>query len=482
MLSKRKTKIIVTLGPASDSPRMIRKLIRSGANIFRINASHITDSEQIDTYVTRVRDASDELNAPVGVFVDLQGPKIRVGSVSDEFVKLKKGQIIELTTDDIEGDSKRISVSYKNFHEDVQVGQKIFIDDGQLRMRAIEKKDRSVLCKVMLGGNLSSRKGVNLPTTQMEMSAMTQKDERDAIQAIKSRVDFIALSFVTSKADVEKLRNFIKLQSGYEPQIIAKIERQLAVDNIREIVEATDAVMVARGDLGVEIGVEKVPKAQKAIIIESNRQVKPVIVATQMLESMIHSATATRAEVSDVANAVYENCDAVMLSGETAMGNDPARVVKMMHTICLEADDYLSQIKRSGYSYNVKFDRLSQPISICRAADLVAEENLAHAMVSFTSSGNTPRIASKLRPSILIIAPTDQRSVYNQLSLVRGVVPLMMPVPFCGIRRWTEMINLAIEEAKRIGYLKVNQKIVVTAGRPIGISNGINSIRIVTID
>lgn len=481
MIRKRKTKIIATLGPASDSPKTIRQLIKSGVDVFRINASHATNVSIIDTYVQRVREASSELQQPVAVFVDLQGPKIRVGNIPDEPVTLKKGQSFELSTIVQDGDDVKASVSYENFHNDVQVGQKIFIDDGKLRLKVVEKKGQSVFCKVLVGGLLSSRKGINLPTTRMGMSAMTAKDEKDAIQAIKSKADYIALSFVTSKEDVEKLRTFIQAQGGHQPQIISKIERQLAVDNIKEIVETTDAVMVARGDLGVEIGVEKVPKAQKRIILESNRQIKPVIVATQMLESMIQSSIATRAEVSDVANAVYECCDAVMLSGETAMGIDPVGVVKTMHTICQEADEHLSEIKRAGYTYDVQFSQMTQPISICRAADQVAEENGAHAMVSFTSSGSTPRIASKLKPSIPIIAPTDQTVVYNQLALVRGVVPIMMPVPFTNIERWTEMINLAIEEAKRTGYIKINQKVVVTAGRPIGISNGINSMRIVTI-
>ena len=483
MIRKRKTKIIATLGPASDSSVMIRKLIKQGVDVFRINASHAVQTSVIETYIQRVRDASDELQRPVGVFVDLQGPKIRVGNIENGTVSLKKGETFELTTEDCEGNVDIASVSYKHFHEDVQVGQKIFIDDGRLRLKVMKKKGCSVFCKVLVGGPLSSRKGINLPTTRMRMSAMTDKDKKDAVQAIVSRADYIALSFVTSRKDVEKLREFINEQGhDHRPKIISKIERQLAVDNIREIIESSDAVMVARGDLGVEIGVEKVPKVQKRIVIESNRQIKPVIVATQMLESMIQSAVATRAEVSDVANAVYDRCDAVMLSGETAMGVNPVAVVKTMHHICLEADDHQSEIKRAGYATRVIFDEKSQAISVCRAADQIAEDNHAQVMLCFTSSGATPSVASKLNPSIPVVAPTDREDVYRQLALVRGVVPLMMPVPFKGIQRWTDMINLAIEEAKRIGYLKISQKVVVTAGRPIGVSSGINSIRIVTIE
>jgi pyruvate kinase len=478
----KKTKIIATLGPASISLTCVKSMIQAGVDVFRINASHSVESESLRNVIRLVREASRGVDRQIGIFLDLQGPKIRIGSFSTDFVKIKTGQKFQLTTEKIVGDETRVSVSYDGFYKDVKVGDPLFINDGMIRLKVEAKRAKVVHCKVMVGGILSSRKGVNLPNTHIGLSPVTEKDYADAKVAVEEGVDYIALSFVSLPSDVTLLRTFLNQVGGKEVKIIAKIERQLAVDHISEIVDIADAVMVARGDLGVEIGVEHVPRVQKMIISESNRHLKPVIVATQMLESMITSTTATRAEVSDVANAIYDRCDAVMLSGETAVGVNPVNVVKTMREICQAADDDMVQQRRKLGVSHLVFAHPSRATSICQAADQIAEENHATAILAFTSSGNTPLISSKLNSSFPILSPTDEEYVCKRTSLYRGVIPMMMPRKFSEISRWTEMIQLAIEEAKSLGYVKPKDVLVVTAGIPIGISNGINSIRVVTVE
>lgn len=480
-LFAKRTKIIATLGPSSNTPTAVKALIQAGVDVFRINASHCVSPEPIRDMVKLVRDVADKMDRPVGIFLDLQGPKIRIGEFKEEQVKVKTGQMFTITAEKILGDATCVSASYPGFVNDVQVGDPLYINDGKIRMRVDEKEGKTVVCKVLQGGVLSNRKGVNLPITQISLSPVTEKDYADAKVAVEAGVDYIALSFVSNPEDIDLLRHYLDSLGGQNIKIISKIERQLAVDHVIPIIEKSDAVMVARGDLGVEIGVQNVPRIQKLIIRESNRLIKPVIVATQMLESMITSSSATRAEVSDVANAIYDRCDAVMLSGETAVGINPVEVVRTMREICMAADnDMIHQKQEEGVK--LSFAHPSKATSICKAADQIAEENHATAIMAFTSSGNTPLIASKLNSSFPIISPTDDALVCKRMSLYRGVIPLMLPRKFNDIHRWTEMIQVALKQAKVTGLVKAKDVLVVTAGIPIGISNGINSIRVVTVE
>jgi len=479
-LYEKKTKIIATLGPSSVSEDQIRSLIESGLNIVRINASHQSDPDEVKSIVDTVRKVSDSLGRHIGIFLDLQGPKIRIGKVKDNLATLKSGDVFKLYEADVLGDSTQASVSFDGFLRDVQMGDPVFIDDGRVKLKVHSKQDDHVECIVEQGGDISNHKGVNLPKTCLGNSAITEKDRKDAKLAVANDLDYIALSFVSEASDVQILRDYLRELGGGSIKIIAKIERQLAVDNINEIIEHADAIMVARGDLGVEIGVENVPRIQKHIVTESISRLKPVIVATQMLESMIKSLTATRAEVSDVANAIYDRCDAVMLSGETAIGIDPSNVIKTMRRIIVATDEHMGELKRQ---HNIidHFINEDRATSICRAADQIAIENRATAIMAFTSSGNTPLIASRLNAIYPIISPTDEPEVLGRMSLYRGVFPMMMPKKFKEIYRWTDMIHLAVNEAKRLNYLKEGDRIVVTAGIPIGESNGINSIRVIDI-
>ncbi len=481
-MKSKKTKIIATLGPASSTPKVLEAMIANGLDMIRINASHATSESELSEKMNLIRKAAKKVDRPIGVFMDLQGPKIRVGEFKNKEEILEEGQSFILTNVKCEGTHKKAFISYENLAEDVKIGHPIYINDGKIQMEAVSIKNGEVHCIVKKGGVISNRKGVNLPQTDLSISPFTPKDQQDAKIAVSQNVDYIALSFVSDPQDVLNFRAFLKENKAENIKIISKIERQQAVDRLSEIVAVSDAIMVARGDLGVEIGVEKVPQVQKQIIRLCNRMIKPVIVATQMLESMITSEVATRAEVSDVANAIYDHCDAVMLSGETAVGINPVNVIQTMADICSATDGHVHKIRdEDNMSGSHRFEIQTTATSFCRAADQVAEENQATAIIAFTSSGNTPMIASKFNPAIPIIAPTDDKAVWQRMTLYRGVIPIMMPKKFKEIHRWTDMIHLALKEAVEIKLLKKGDTVVVTAGIPIGQSNGINSIRIITV-
>lgn len=478
----KRTKIIATLGPASDNPETIGAMIEAGVDLFRLNASHRAEPEIIAHNVKLIRAVAKKKRRSVGIFLDLQGPKIRIGKFHHKQVEFKSGHKITLVTDThLVGDEFRASISYSGFVDDVEVDDPLYIDDGKVRLRVAKKIEDGVVCEVEQGGMVSNHKGINLPKTHIRLAAVTAKDKRDCEAAVKNKMDFIALSFVSDETDIHTLREHLDSLGGQHIKIIAKIERPQALDRIVEIINAADVVMVARGDLGVEIGVEHVPRVQKKIIREANKRIKPVIVATQMLESMIHSRSATRAEVSDVANAIYDRCDAVMLSGETAIGIDPAQVIRVMKDICVASDQHMMDIKKEDRWHKDIFVDPSMATSFCRAADQIAEENNARVIMAFTSSGTTPLIASKLNPAFPIIAPTDEQYICQRMAMFRGVYPMMMPKAFSQISRWTDMITLAIREAKHQGLIEKGDKVVVTAGIPIGQSAGINSIRLVTV-
>ncbi|RAP34306.1 pyruvate kinase [Candidatus Marinamargulisbacteria bacterium SCGC AG-439-L15] len=483
MTSIRQTKIIATLGPACYRKTILKKMFRSGVDVIRLNASHFSDPEKIKEAIVYVREQSVKFGKPVGLFLDLQGPKIRVGEFENEGVVLQDGQQFQLVGDiKCLGTSSRVGVSCPEIVQDLRKGDTVFIDDGKVRLEVIKKQKLIATCQVVRGGRISNNKGINLPVTKTSLSVLTTKDKANLKVAVEMGVDYVALSFVSDEKDVKKLRVLMNRLGGKDIGIIAKIERRSAVDNIEAIVDVSDIIMVARGDLGVEIGIEKVPEVQKMIIRLGKRRVKPVIVATQMLESMVTTRMATRAEVSDVANAIYDGCDVVMLSGETAVGIDPVNVIDTMVDICVATDFHRSELKKVRYSQVRRiFDVKSMATSFCKAADQIADENDATVLLAFTSSGNTALISSKLNPSIPIIAPTDSLSVLHKMAFYRGVIPQLMVEPFVKIQSWSKMIELAIQKSFKEKLIKKGDRVLVTAGIPIGQSGGTNSIRMIDV-
>ena len=478
----KKTKIIATFGPACSNIKQLSRMIELGANIFRLNASHYQDPNDMVKAARLIRRAEKKANAHVAIMLDLQGPKIRLGRFRKRKVELKTGKSFTLTIEKCMGTEKIASINYAGIINDVNVGDPIYLNDGIIQLIIQSKTETELKCKVVRGGTLSNYKGANFPVTSLSMSAFTEKDMRDCSILEKANIDYVALSFVSFASDVENLREYIGTLNAPNVQIIAKIERQLAMDHLTDIIQVSDAIMVARGDLGVEIGVEDVPKSQKHIIRLCNQHIKPVIVATQMLETMISSETATRAEVSDVANAVYDYCDGVMLSSETAVGINPPNVIEVMSNICQVTEKTVSEMRKDTFlRKKYVFAHHTRATSFCKAAEQIAEENDAKAIIAFTSSGTTPLIASKLKSLFPIIAPTDEVSVCQRLALYRGVIPLLLPKKYKQIHRWTDMINIALKAGIKKNIFSKGDIVVITAGIPIGESNGINSIRIVEV-
>lgn len=419
MTNERKTKIVATVGPATSSKKMLKKVIAEGVNVVRINFSHGKQSDHQQT-VKLVREINKELQVHTAILADLQGPKIRIGEIEEGSVPVKTGGIITFSDKELIGDASKAYVSYTNFSKDVNVGEKILIDDGKLELKVIETDQKSfVKAKFLNSGILSSNKGVNLPDTKISLPSLTEKDKKDLALAIKLDVEWIGLSFVRTSNDLVELKNIIQ-SKGSNSRVIAKIEKPEAIMDINEIINKADAVMVARGDLGVEIPMEKVPLLQKEIVRLCLNAAKPVIIATQMMESMISNISPTRAEVNDVANAVLDGADAVMLSAETSVGKYPLQVIKAMGKI-------IKQIEESELIYHHEFppdlsdkERFISD-SICYNACRLSQRVDAQAIVTMTHSGYTASKISSFRPKAGIFAFTGNHSLLNKLSLVWGV-------------------------------------------------------------
>ncbi len=470
MLENR-VKIVATIGPASSSKEMLKKLIKAGADVMRLNMSHGLQSEH-KKVIKNIRALSLEENRPIAIFADLQGPKIRVGKLLDKKpIVLKKGTIVTITTRNIIGKDDLISTTYKNLHKDVVKGNRILLDDGLMELIVESVKDRDIKCSVITGGLLKEHKGINLPGVNTSVSSVTQKDLEDLRFAVTEKVDYIALSFVRTAKDITNIKSKIKKLNSNIP-IIAKIEKPEAVENIDEILKVTDVIMVARGDLGVEISPQNVPRIQKELIRKANAARIPVITATQMLESMTNSPVPTRAEASDVANAVMDGTDAVMLSGETAAGKYPVKAVLMMDSIITEGEKSML-----GERLFIRTDEKEKPLSftetIVRSAFMAAENTGSKAILAFTESGNTALRISKQRPSAQILALTSQDSTYNKMALLWGVIPLK-----CEQYSNTDIM---IEEGKKIVKKSIslpkNYPVVIVAGIA-GQKNGINIIKL----
>ena len=471
-MTVNKTKIIATLGPSSTEKSMLKALVKEGVNVFRVNFSHANHNEVKQT-VLNIREISSALNIHVAILGDLQGPKIRLGIVKDD-VYIENGENISITTDEIEfGNSSLVSINYKDFPKDVSKGEKILVDDGKLILKVLEtNKKNLVKAEVIQGGELKSRKGVNLPNTKLSLPALTEKDKADAVFAVKNNFDWLALSFVRSKKDVYELEELINKNSKDKIPIIAKIEKPEAVLNLDAILHAADGLMVARGDLGLEIPAEEVPLKQKLMVNMAKKARKPIIIATQMMESMIDSLTPSRAEVNDVANSVMDGADAVMLSGETSVGQYPVEVIQTVGKIIkgvensplIQVPDTLPEIHSKRVITK----------AVCFQACNIANELEASAICTLTNSGYTAWQISSWRPSAVILVFTSNKRILSQLCLLWGVRCVFYD-NFVSTDKTVEEVNaLAVKK----GFVKKGDLIINLAAMPVIEKGQVNTLRI----
>lgn len=463
----RRTKIVCTVGPASDSEDSITKLVLAGMNVARINFSHGTH-EYHRNLIRRIKKVRKKLSRPIAILQDLQGPKIRIGNISAEQIVLQAGKPFILTTAKVAGDEKRVSVSLKSLPSEVSPRHPILLNDGRIELVVERIVPPEIHCRVVVGGALSSHKGMNLPASEVSVDSMTPKDRRDLQVGMDEGVDAVALSFVRTASDVTAVKRILK-NNGRSIPVVAKIEKSQAVENIDGIVQVSDAIMVARGDLGVEIELERVPLVQKMIIRKCNIIGKPVITATQMLARMVDNPRPTRAEAADVANAVLDGTDAVMLSEETAAGRYPIESVTMMDRIVRAAEGSIDPSKFSDIPVESGTDD-----AISRAACLIADEVNAAAIVTPTYSGSTAGLVSRFRRRPLILGPTPNSATLNFLALSWGVVPLRIPES----DSMDEMIRHSVHAARKMGLLETGQTIVITGGVPLHVAGKTNFIKV----
>lgn len=461
------TKIVCTIGPASQSPEIIRALVQNGMNVARLNFSHGDHAEHQEK-IRIIRMVSGELDQPVAILQDLGGPKIRVGIIPDPGVRLEVGRTFVLTNQPVQGTSERVSVSYPHLPEEVKEGDPILLADGFIELVVKGTTRSEISCEVITGGLLTSHKGLNLPTRSIQAPSLTDKDREDLLFGLENDVDYVALSFVRTAEEIVGVREIID-NRGKDTPIIAKIEKHEAVDHIEEIMEVADGIMVARGDLGVEIPLEEVPVVQKMLIRRANASGKPVITATQMLRSMVDSPRPTRAEATDVANAVLDGTDAVMLSEETAMGGYPVKSVQFMTRIVESAerhfphDRYLQLAPKKGVSQSVAY-----------AACVLANHLDARAIIAPTQSGQTARHISRFKPRQPIIALSANEDTVRRLTLCWGCLPRLVADPM----DTDDMIESAARSALETGLVSRGDLAVITAGHPVGVAGSTNMVRV----
>jgi pyruvate kinase len=451
------TKIVATLGPATDSPGILTQLISAGVDVFRLNASHGTQADHA-ARIEAVRACAAKLHKHAGILLDLQGPKIRLGRFENGGCTLEAGAAFEITTERVSGNCRRASTSYTQFAGDVQPGDRILLADGAIELRTISTDGITVRTEVINGGPISDHKGINLPGVQVSIPSLTPKDLEDLNFGIEAGVDIVALSFVRNAEDVRQLRGLL---NGKPISVVAKIEKPQGWDNIERILDVSDGVMVARGDLGVETALEKVPRIQKSIIRSARRKARYVITATQMLESMIERSTPTRAEVSDVANAIYDGTDAVMLSAETSTGKYPVEAVKMMVRIALESE---ASLRSRGFQDPPPSRDPSNADVLADAAYRTARDAQAAAIVVFTSTGSSARLVSRYRPPVRIFAVTPHQLTARQLSVSYGAIPLLAPE----VSSTDEMLAQMDRVLTEGGHVEEGQTVVFLAGQPVG--------------
>lgn len=465
----RRTKIVCTIGPASSSPKSLQELIRAGMDVARLNFSHGSQAGHLEV-IKALRKLAPLSGKSVAIIQDLAGPKIRIGRFKSGKIILHSGDNFILTDKPIVGDNQAVSVSYPGFSLEVKPGDSLLLADGALELEVIKTDEHNVRCRVIIGGPLSSYKGVNLPSRSLKVPSLTEKDKQDLEFGLKQRVDYIALSFIKTAEDILAAKQLLKERKASIP-LIAKIEKHEALDNIDDIIEVVDGIMIARGDLGVEIPLESIPLVQKSLIRKANLAGKPVITATQMLKSMVDNPRPTRAEVTDVANAILDGTDAVMLSEETAVGKYPVKAVSTMSRIAEDAE--------SGFPFEAWTARLGEieektlPEAVGCAAVNLADQIKASTIVSFTQSGSTALLVSKYRPRQPIIAATPSRETYRRLALVWGVIPILTRK----MDNTDELIKSALAAAQKRGLVKSGEKVVITAGVPVGIPGSTNLIK-----
>ncbi len=466
----RRAKIVCTIGPASQDEDTIAGLIEAGMDVARLNFSHGTYDQHRAVY-DRIRFAAERAGRSVAILQDLQGPKIRVGKMENGAVELLPGQKFTFVTDDVLGTSERVSTSYKTLARDARVGEEILMDDGLLRVRVINIIDDRVETEVLDGGWLKDKKGMNLPTTAVSLPSLTPKDRADLEFGVELGVDFVALSFVRSSLDIHQLRAYLP-QNRLAPAVIAKVEKPQAVKNLEEIVFASDGIMVARGDLGVEMPPEQVPIIQKRLLHLANEYGKLSITATQMLESMTGNPRPTRAEASDVANAIFDGTDAVMLSAETASGKYPLESVRMMDRIVREAEK--SDFIPVGPTTTRGPERLQTfSVAIAKSATVAAEELRVSALACFTLSGGTARLIKSQRPRRDVVAFTPERSTYNRMALYRGITPVLTDVRY----ETDALIEMVEDELRAKNIAGDGDHIIIVMGVPVGVGTPTNMIK-----
>lgn len=467
-----KTKIVCTLGPSTGTVEIIKELIKGGMSAARINFSHGT-YESHAVIINNLIQAREELNAPIPLILDTKGPEIRIKTFKEEPVVLQQGGTFTLTTEDIEGDATRVSVTYKNLPLDLRRGSRVLIDDGLIELKVKNLTETDVECEIVNGGILSSRKGVNIPDVYVNLPSLTEKDIEDIKFGIEMGFDYIAASFVRSVNDVVKIRRVLEENNGANIDIISKIENRDGVNNIDEILEVSDGIMVARGDLGVEIPPEEVPLVQKRLISKANQKGKPVITATQMLDSMIHNPRPTRAEANDVANAIFDGTDAIMLSGETAKGAYPVDSVKMMSTIAQATEASIDYIEEMNKNHATLQRSVSNAISY--ACCTTANDLGASSIITVTKSGYTARMVSMFRPMSPILCCTTEEYVWRQLNLVWGCIPAIISPTY---NSTDDVFNEGINKAVELKIAKNGDSVIIIAGVPIGVSGTTNTLKV----
>lgn len=472
----KKTKIVCTIGPASRDADTMREMLEAGMNVARLNFSHGTHEEHRKTIETfrRVRDEQDR---PAAILLDTKGPEIRLGDFENGSEILEEGDEFTLTSEECPGTKERVSTTYKALPSQVSLGTSILIDDGRVRLRVADTTEDEVRCIVVNGGKVSNRKGVNIPNQSLDLEYISEADRQDILFGIEMDVDYVAASFVRSGADVKVLRSLLNENGGDRIKIISKIENTEGIENFKEILALSDGIMIARGDMGVEVDFEKLPGIQKKFIKECCKAGKTVITATQMLESMTHSPAPTRAEITDVANAVFDGTSAVMLSGESAAGDYPVETVKAMAKIVSQAEEDAEEVNQYKF-LEVETNDRDVSNAMGHAACTTAHDIKASAIVAITTSGYTAEMMAKYKPVEPIIAATPDSKTYHQQALTRGVYPVLTQRS----SNWNDLMEKAIEGAERMKFVKKGDCIVLSAGMPLQVPGTTNLIRVKTIE
>ena len=470
----RKTKIICTLGPSSGSEEVIKELFKAGMNVGLMNMSHGSHADHRKN-ITTFRKVRDELGIPAAVLLDTRGPEIRIGTFENGKAELSDRSEFILTTEDKQGNNTTVSVTYKDLPKELKEGSRVLINDGMIVLKVMNITDTEIHCEVIHGGILTDRKGINIPEVDIQMEYLSDQDKSDLVFAAKEGVDYVAASFMRTADDAKAVRNFLNENGGDDVKIIAKIESTQGIRNFEEILPLVDGIMIARGDMGVEVDYVFLPGIQKKIITRCVEEGKIVITATQMLESMMNNPIPTRAEISDVANAVFDGTSAVMLSGESAAGRFPVQAVKTMAEICEQAEEDYEHLPRVPVGYAMNADDIVNAVS--RAADSLAKDVHAKVIIAVTISGNTASRMSKYLPSVPIIGSTNNLKVYHQMALYRGVQPMLRE----SRDNMEDIFEHCVLRATEEGYVEKGDRIVLSAGVPIG-ENRTNTIRVWNVE